>query len=130
LWHEAQMRDLGCDKQTGAGIFTGCNTRAAANALSGVHCQVGIFFRHGNVIRLWRTAGTDADEPTRLLDTLKGLAIHHQVFDQWKRLGSERFDANDRAIPETAHIGLAGGHAPMWPVLFTVNDQRAGTADA
>src|SRR5690606_7431472 len=107
LRHQAEVRDLGRDKQAGAGVLAGGNTRAAANALRGVHGHLGVILRHGNGVRVRRTAGADTDKPARLLNAIKGLAIYDKVLDERKGSSPKRFDADDFAVLETAHIGLA-----------------------
>ena len=75
-------------------------------------------------------AGSDADESAGVLDAIKRLAIHHQIFDERKRGRSEWFDHDGVTVRETAHVGLARCNAPVRAVRFAIDDARAGPADA
>ena len=124
------MGHLGGHEEHGAGVLAGGHAGPAANALSGVHRQIGILLRHRDAVSIGRAAGANSDESTGLLDAVERLPVTHQILNDGEGLGAPGLDDNLVAIAEAAHVGLAGGHALVRTVGLAIDDQRAGATNA
>ena len=88
------------------------------------------FGRDRDRIGIRRAPRSDRYEATRLLDAFEGRSIHHEVPEDWKGLGTPRFNRDLVTVIEMAHMELANGAAFLMAVSDPVDHKAAGATDA
>ena len=124
------MADFGGDEEHRAGVFAGGDAGATADALRGVHREIGVAFRNGQGVGVGRGTRAGGDEAAGLLDFVEGGAVGDEVFNDGEGTGAEGLDDDGVTVVEGAHVGLAGGDAFAGTVGFAVDGAGAGAADA
>ncbi len=124
------MTDLGTYKQHRAGVLTSSHTGTAADAGRGIHGHVGFMFWNRNRVGIRHAARGGADVATRLDDFVECRTVHHEVADDWERLGAPGFNPNVVSIMEFAHVQLAGGDAVVVAMWAAVDIESTHAADA
>ncbi len=86
LRQQAEVRDLGGDEEHRRAVRAGGDAGAAADALGGVHRELGdLASAIGTAFAVGRAAGAHRDEAAGLDDAVEGAAIDHQVLDDRER---------------------------------------------
>jgi hypothetical protein len=91
--------------------------------------RVRVGLGHGGGVGLGGGAGRDADVAAGLDDPVEGAAVHDQVADHGEGGRPPGFHVDGVAVPEGAHVQLAGGGA-LGAVGVAVDDEAARPADA
>lgn len=124
-----ERRHTGGDEKHRRAVLTGRSAGTATDAGSGIHRNVGIGLRDGNVVGILHGIRTDRDEAAGLKNLIVGTAIHHEVLDYGESRRTPGLDDDRRPVFETAHVNLAGRGAVARAVRTAVDVQRAHTAD-
>src|SRR5690606_9031553 len=125
-----ELANLGGGEEHCAGVWTGGHTGTTADTLGGVHGGVCRLLADGDGVGILGGTGTHADETTCLHDAVESATINCKVLDYRECLGTERFDPDDVAIVELAHVKLAGRGGAFRTVWVAVDHQRAHATDA
>src|SRR5712692_389012 len=128
LRQQSEVRDLGGGEELRGAVGTLRDTRAALDALRGVHGALLHRFGDEDVVGLGRASGVDGDEAAGLDDGVEGAAVDDEVLDDRKGASAPRLDANDVAVLEVAHVQLAGGGPAERTVCRPVDHHSAGAA--
>ena len=105
------MRDLGADEEHRSTFGHDATPGSATDALSEIHGVLECFGRDRDRIGIRRAPRSYRYEATRLLDAFEGRSIHHEVPEDWKGLGTPRFNRDLVTVIEMAHMELANGAA-------------------
>src|SRR5262249_8193450 len=103
---------------------------SAANAGSGIHCQLGLLLRHGKRVGLGCLACSNRNKATGLNDLVEAASIHNQVFNNWEGPRPPGFNSNRLPIAKMAHMELAGCRSALPSMRNTVDDERTGAANS
>ena len=131
LGKEGELRHLRGYEEHGRTILTSGNAGTATDAGGAIHRFVGIGLRNEDGIGVLCLSGADGGVTACGLDLVESGAIDHAVLDDGEGGRTPRFNGDDIAIVETAHIELAGGGTALgFAVGRSVDVERAHTADA
>src|SRR5581483_8732569 len=129
LREQVEMRSLGGDKKHGRGILAHRDAGAASNASGRIHRAVGNRFPNRQRIAVRGSPGVDRNESARLDDTIEGVAVSDQVFDNREGFGAPGLNRDGLAILEMAHVQLTGGRSLMSAMRNPVNNQGTHPAN-
>src|SRR5690606_9318451 len=116
LRQQVEVGDLGGGEQVGGPVGAGGDTRPTADAGGGVEGGVGDLLGDGDEVGVGGRAGVDRDVAAGLDDLVERRPVHYQVLDDWEGGGPPRLHDDRVAVPELAHVQLAGGGAELGAV--------------
>ena len=131
LRQQCQLADLRRYEEHGRAVLTSGDAGSATDAGGAVHCLVGILLRNEDGVGVLCLTCANRGVAAGLDNLVEGTAIDHTVLDHGEGCRAPRFDGDDVAIVEAAHIELAGGGTALGlAVGRAVDVERAHTADS
>lgn len=109
LGKQGELADLAGYEEHGGAVLTGCYASATADAAGAVHSLVGILLGDEDGVGILGLTSADGGIAASLDDLIEGVTVYHTVLDHGEGSRAPRFDGDDVAIVEAAHIELTGG---------------------